>query len=404
MLPIIFSPLLRLEVEGRENVPRKGKLLVLSNHVGFLDPFVVCMATQRMVQFMATPTLFTRPILGPICKFFGVVPKRKFYADLSAIIKLIEWTRFGSPMGLYPEGQRTWDGHTLDIVPGIGKLVRIINAPVVILRMYNLDRLSPRWAVRQRRGHVVVKIDKPIKFDRKTPPAEIEKEIQKRIHVDPLDSPPALTYGKDRALGIRNVLFLCPHCYAFETLIESGNTVRCGQCSSEWIVGADNVLRSTGSDGSVPLVTALDQIREYMRERDYIVDRNRFDLDGVALESKDIQLFDIAGKQQREIGSGHLHLTKQGLRLEGTGVWEIAWKDLLVATVDLSTDLQFRSNKGLFRAVLTGESVVKWEWFTNYWMKKMRDQSKSSSTETAVATEATVASEASGASEATKQA
>ena len=372
VLKLLFSTFIRIDIHGAEHIPKRGPILVLSNHVGFFDPFVICMATGRMVQFLATPTMFTKPLLGPIAKFFGVVPKRKFYADLNAITRLIEWARLGSSVGLFPEGQRSWDGRTLEIVPGIGKLVRLIDAPVVTLRMYNMDRLSPRWAIKQRKGHVIVKIDAPIRFEKSSNPAAIETEIQKRISVIPNESPPALVYGNNLALGIRNVLFLCPNCFSVESLRERHNDVYCDHCQAGWHVRANNVLTKIGTGETTPLLTMFDTILSCIKSCGWIVDGPRYELDGVVLESDDMQLLDISGRRPREIGRGRLQLTENNLQLAGDTSWRLSLTDLMVATVDLSTDLQFRSRYSLFAAVLRNESVVKWEIFVNYWQKSAR--------------------------------
>ena len=368
----LFSPLIRIEVKGQERIPKRGPVLFLANHVGFLDPFVVSLAAGRPVQFLATPTVFRKPILGFIARFFGVVPKKKFHPDLPAIFKLIEWSELGSAVGIFPEGQRSWDARNLEIVPGIGKLVRLLNAPVVTMRMYNADRISPRWAEKQRRGHVLVHIDEPVRFPRKMKPGLIEDEIRKKIWVDPMDCPRAPAYGRDLALGIGNVLFLCPNCYAAESLIESENRVTCRECDTTWEVSSDNSLRRIDVERSYPITSAIDRIRDFLDRNGWIVDQDRFQQEGVALESKRMTLFDLSGTRPRQIGTGRLQLTKNGLRLNGNAKWSLSLKEILVATVDITTDLQFRSEHGLFAAVLRKESVVKWEWFVNHWLERVR--------------------------------
>ncbi len=368
MVRRLFSIFIRIEVEGREFVPRRGPVLVLANHVGFLDPMVVSLALGRQVQFLATPTVFRKPVLGLVARFFGVIPKKKFHPDLPAIYRLLEWADMGSAVGIFPEGQRSWDARNLEIVPGIGKLVRLLKAPVVTMRMYNADRISPRWAKKQRRGHVLVHIDKPVRFDRTVSPKLIEEEIRQRIWVDPMDCPRAPVYGKDLALGIGNVLFLCPECYAAESLVERRDHVTCRECRTSWIVGADNSLRRVDTRRKYPLINAVDRIRDFLDRKGWVVDEERYRAEGVALESRLMRLLDISGKRPKEIGRGRLQLTRHGLRLDGNARWFLSLRDILVATVDIATDLQFRSRKGLFAAVLDKESVVKWEWFVNHWL------------------------------------
>jgi 1-acyl-sn-glycerol-3-phosphate acyltransferase len=373
-LPVrrLFSILIRIRIEGLEHVPQTGPVLIVANHVGFLDPLVISIAAGRPVQFLATPTMFHKPVLGLVARFFGVIPKKKFHPDFPAIKRLLTWAGMGSAVGIFPEGQRSWDARNLEIVPGIGKLVRRLEAPVVAMRMYNADRISPRWAKKQRRGHVLVHIDEPIRFERTTPPKVVEEEIGRRIWVDPMDCPRAPAYGKDLALGIGNVLFLCPACYAAESLVERRDRVTCRECRTTWLVGSDNSLQRLDTRSRFPLIAAIDRIRTFLDQRNWIFDEDRFRNDGVALESRSMTLLDISGKYPKEIGRGRLQLTKHGLRLAGSTPWALALRDLLVATVDITTDLQFRTRTGLFAAVLEEESVVKWEWSVNHWLARAR--------------------------------
>ncbi len=369
----LFSLFLRIDViSGSERVPKRGPVLILANHVGFLDPFVVSIAAGRPVQFLATPTVFRKPILGLVARFFGVIPKSKFSADIPAIFKLLEWAQLGSAVGIFPEGQRSWDARNLEIVPGIGKLVRMLDAPVVSMRMYNGDRISPRWARKQRKGHVLVEIDEPVRFSRRTDPTLIENAIREKILVDPMRSPKAPAYGSDLALGIGTLLFLCPECYATESLIERGNRVMCTECDAAWEVTSANTLKVIATGRTYPIINALDKIRTFLDRRGWVVNEERFREHGIALESKDMTLLDMNGTRPKKIGTGRLQLTKDGLRLNGTRPWFLSLADILVATVDITTDLQFRSKNGLFGANLRKESVLKWELFVNHWRSRIR--------------------------------
>jgi hypothetical protein len=149
--------------------------------------------------------------------------------------------------------------------------------------------------------------------------------------------------------------------------------VSCRSCRTTWLVRADNTLERIDTERRFTLISAVDRIRTFLDGKGWIDDEERFRREGIALESKLMRLLDISGSRPREIGRGRLQLTRHGLRLNGTSPWSLSLKDLLVATVDLSADLQFRSRQGLFSAVLDQESVVKWEWFVNHWLTRTRE-------------------------------
>ena len=67
ILWLLFKIGLRLNVEGTENIPKDGPLVIASNHLSLLDPPVIGVAATRKVHFMAKQELFV-PILGDIYK------------------------------------------------------------------------------------------------------------------------------------------------------------------------------------------------------------------------------------------------------------------------------------------------------------------------------------------------
>ena len=53
LFKILFTIFLRLKVEGTENIPKDGPLVIASNHLSLLDPPVLGTAATRKVHFMA---------------------------------------------------------------------------------------------------------------------------------------------------------------------------------------------------------------------------------------------------------------------------------------------------------------------------------------------------------------
>lgn len=61
----LFFGIYGLHVEGRENIPRKGAIIVAPNHKSNFDPPIVGVAFKdRIIHYMAKEELFKNPILG----------------------------------------------------------------------------------------------------------------------------------------------------------------------------------------------------------------------------------------------------------------------------------------------------------------------------------------------------
>ena len=53
--------LYRPTIEGKENIPREGGVIVASNHLSFIDSFAIPLAAPRQVRFLAKEEYWTGP-------------------------------------------------------------------------------------------------------------------------------------------------------------------------------------------------------------------------------------------------------------------------------------------------------------------------------------------------------
>ncbi|NTW05588.1 MAG: 1-acyl-sn-glycerol-3-phosphate acyltransferase [Peptococcaceae bacterium] len=123
----------RLEINGLENVPVKGGLVVVSNHRSYWDPMIVgcSLPKNRQVFFMAKEELFKVPILRNAIKWAGAFPVRRMGADRSAIRTALNHLISGRVVGIFPEGTRSKTDQLLE--PQIGMAMLSTKAGVPIL-------------------------------------------------------------------------------------------------------------------------------------------------------------------------------------------------------------------------------------------------------------------------------
>ena len=107
VLNFIFFVIFRLHVEGRENVPPKGAIIVAPNHKSDWDPPLIGVAFDtRIIHYMAKEELFKNPIFGWIIRQFGTFPVKRGAVDRTAIRQAIRELKAGNPLGIFPEGTR----------------------------------------------------------------------------------------------------------------------------------------------------------------------------------------------------------------------------------------------------------------------------------------------------------
>lgn len=232
--------------------------VVLPNHVNFWDPFLVGIAQPHSLHFVAADGNFRSTLMRILLPRAGAVPKAKARNDLESIRTLQSLIIARKSIAIFAEGQRTWDGVGRALLPGIEKLVRLLDAPVLAVRLRGAYLATPRWSRTLRRGPVT--IEKEILLTRedlgRLSREEIARRIGEAIHVDE----PAwqretgrLYHSRRRAEHVEWALFHCPACGADGTLRSSGNEFRCRACGEEhWIAPSGRLYLRDPSRGFCP--------------------------------------------------------------------------------------------------------------------------------------------------------
>lgn len=174
---IFFGPLLALlgrpKVEGLENVPDSGPVILASNHLAVMDSFYLPLVVRRRITFLAKAEYFTGTgFKGWLKRWFftgvGQVPIDRADADsaqaaLTTAERLLE---DGKLLGMYPEGTRSPDGRLYKGKTGLARLALHTGVPVIPVAMTGTDTVNPPGSKRLRFGRVAVRFGKPMDFSR----------------------------------------------------------------------------------------------------------------------------------------------------------------------------------------------------------------------------------------------
>ena len=101
-----WHPVLR--VQGRENIPQEGRLLICSNHYSMSDPvwIVLAMRAGHIPRIMAKKEARNYPVLGTILEKIGVIFVERGMADVNAIKSGLRCLRDEQQLLIFPEGTR----------------------------------------------------------------------------------------------------------------------------------------------------------------------------------------------------------------------------------------------------------------------------------------------------------
>jgi 1-acyl-sn-glycerol-3-phosphate acyltransferase len=121
----------RLRVEGAENLPPEGPVIIAADHRSMFDIPVMVVASPRPVYFMAKRELYGDPARAWLWHHLGGFPVRRQATDLRAIDTAMALLERGDAVALYPEGTRSRSGEMLPFLLGAAWLGLKTGAPVV---------------------------------------------------------------------------------------------------------------------------------------------------------------------------------------------------------------------------------------------------------------------------------
>ncbi|MCM8813462.1 MAG: AMP-binding protein [Candidatus Omnitrophica bacterium] len=167
----------RLQVSGRQHLPRRGAFLLCPNHDSYLDGFLVAAALPAAVLqrlfFLGARPYFEHPLVRPFIRILRVIP-----IDSSA--NLIETMRACAyvlaqqrAVCIFPEGGRSIDGEVKSFKKGIGILIKELGVPAVPVRISGSFQAWPRTARRPRFFPIRVDFGAPITAAQLCAPAEV---------------------------------------------------------------------------------------------------------------------------------------------------------------------------------------------------------------------------------------
>lgn len=178
----VFLP--RIDVRGLENVPREGPFLLVSNHQSILDPLLIQSYCPRPVYTMAKSTQFAPAPMGWYVGKLNAFPVRRYQVDPQAVRMALRHLDAGDPVGVYVEGERSWDGRLQQ--PRLGTLRLLLKAgvPVIPCAIRGSYDVLPRWHRGLRRAPVTITFGEPFRLPRCDSRAEREaclEEASERV-------------------------------------------------------------------------------------------------------------------------------------------------------------------------------------------------------------------------------
>lgn len=150
------------KVEGLENVPREGALLVCPNHFGTLDPPIVPAFLPRADSWnMAKSEYFRKLWMRWLFTMYHAFPVVRHTADRAALRRSFDLLKAGHALIIYPEGTRVDAGVLGEPEPGAGFIAQRCGCPVLPVAVTGTAECLPKGKIWPRRVPVTVRFGKP---------------------------------------------------------------------------------------------------------------------------------------------------------------------------------------------------------------------------------------------------
>ncbi len=238
-LKATFGKFLTLRFNVKYNTEKIQHLeppyLIIGNHVGAWDPFLMSLGISEPVYFVISDAHFRHFWLKQVLKLVGGIPKSKHLADSGTIRAILSIKKNNGVIGLYPEGARNWDLKNVPVFYATAKLAKLLNIPVVNTLMEGAGLTRPRWARSSRTG--IINMNYSILFK----PGDIEKMSVDEIYQGIINGIHFNEYewqdrnmirfrGKNLAEFLDMFLVVCPRCKALCSMYSHKNTLTCVKC------------------------------------------------------------------------------------------------------------------------------------------------------------------------------
>lgn len=253
-LPDVLATRHKLSKINMDKLDKKQPCLYLMNHSCFLDLKIMLSAIYpRPINIVCTHD----GLVGKrwLMKNLGCFPTRKYVSDIG-VVKDIKHclTKLNTSVLMYPEGGYSFDGRCTKLPDSLGKCLKFLGAPVVIVKTYGAFHRDPLYNNLQLRK---IKVETEMKYllspedINKMSASELNELLRSEFDFDSFrwqQQNGVVIDEKFRADYLHRVLYKCPHCMAEDKMHGEGEYITCGGCGKKYLLTETGWLEEAGGD------------------------------------------------------------------------------------------------------------------------------------------------------------
>lgn len=306
----------RIQKIGMEKLRKDEPCLILMNHSSFLDLKIVGrLFHNRPYQIVATLDSFVGK--NWLLHLIGCIPTRKFIMDATLVKDMVYCVKtLKSSVVMFPEAGYSFDGTTTTLPDNLGKCLKLLNVPVVMVHTYGAFSRDPLYNGLQLRK---VPVSARVKYllsqeDIKNKSAkELKEMIDEQFSFDQFrwqqENNIRIT-EQFRADFLNRVLYKCPHCLEESHMIGKGIHLTCQKCGHQYELTEEGFLKAADGD------TKFSHVPDWYRwERECVKQEL---LDGTYALDVPVDIYILTNARcLYKVGEGNLTHTLNGFHLTG---------------------------------------------------------------------------------------
>ena len=235
---------------GMERLGADEPCLILMNHSSFIDLKIAStILYPRPFNIVCTSDGFVGKEW--LMRHLGCIPTQKFVSDLGLVRDMVYTVKeLHSSVLMYPEASYSFDGTATPLPESIGKCVKMLGVPLVMIRTYGAFARDPLY-----NGLQLRKVDVSADMEYLLSPQEIAKASTAEINAllaerfsfdnfrDQQEQQIRIT-EPFRADGLNRVLYKCPHCGKEGDMTGKGTTLTCNSCGKTYLLTETGFLEA----------------------------------------------------------------------------------------------------------------------------------------------------------------
>ncbi len=245
-------------VFGNINIKKDDPFFLIGNHVLLLDALFSNFAIKGYAVPVVNSFVYTNKLQKiAMTKLADSIVKRKGQSDIQTIKDIRKFIKIGRSIAIYPEGNASYYGETIESVYATAKLLKLQKIDVLCVKTKGGYFAKPRWRDKRiKKAYIELETFSIFTAD------EIKKLSVEDIYRKMIDSYYQNDYewnrtklvkyiGKNRLEGAHRVIYGCPNCNSINYIESYGDFIHCTKCDTIGEINDFGFIQNTKFDNFV---------------------------------------------------------------------------------------------------------------------------------------------------------